>query len=205
MYKILIADDEELERKSLHIFFSRNFSDVMLLPDAVNGAEVVETALHQKPDILILDIEMPGLNGLEALKIIRQTNHFIHVIIKTAYSKFDYAQEALNLHADFFLLKPVKKDELKSCIKQIIAQIKQEAGKVESTFSQNSSISKIALLSSILHSWTNDADICRYAENLNINFQSGFMLLMAFPNPDSLRKSSVIKFLEQKMPVVTDF
>ena len=89
----------------------------MLLPDAVNGAEVVETALHQKPDILILDIEMPGLNGLEALKIIRQTNHFIHVIIKTAYSKFDYAQEALNLHADFFLLKPVKKDELKSCIK----------------------------------------------------------------------------------------
>lgn len=205
MYKILIADDEELERKSLHIFFSRNFSDVMLLPDAVNGAEVVETALHQKPDILILDIEMPGLNGLEALKIIRQTNHFIHVIIKTAYSKFDYAQEALNLHADFFLLKPVKKDELKSCIKQIIAQIKQEAGKVESTFSQNSSISKIALLSSILHSWTNDADICRYAENLNINFQSGFMLLMAFPNLDSLRKSSVIKFLEQKMPVVTDF
>lgn len=205
MYKILIADDEELERKSLHIFFSRNFPDVVLLPDAANGSQVVETVLHQKPDILILDIEMPGLNGLEALKIIRQNNRSIHVIIKTAYSKFDYAQEALNLHADFFLLKPVRKEELKACIRQIIMQIEQEDIKTEQSLPQDSPIPKIALLSSILHSWADDGDIRKYAENLSIDFRSGFMLLIAFPDNHSFDKAAVIRLLEEKMPLITDF
>lgn len=205
MYKILIADDEELERKSLHIFFSRNFPDVVLLPDATNGSQVVETVLHQQPDILILDIEMPGLNGLEALKIIRQNNRSIHVIIKTAYSKFDYAQEALNLHADFFLLKPARKEDLKACIRQIIMQIEQEDIKTEQPLPQDSPIPKIALLSSILHSWADDGDIRKYAENLSIDFRSGFMLLIAFPDNHSFDKAAVIRLLEEKMPLITDF
>lgn len=205
MYKILIADDEELERKSLHIFFSRNFPDVVLLPDAANGSQVVETVLHQQPDILILDIEMPGLNGLEALKIIRQNNRSIHVIIKTAYSKFDYAQEALNLHADFFLLKPARKEDLKACIRQIIMQIEQEDIKTEQPLPQDSPIPKIALLSSILHSWADDGDIRKYAENLSIDFRSGFMLLIAFPDNHSFDKAAVIRLLEEKMPLITDF
>ena len=64
MYKILIADDEELELKSMRIFLERNYPEAVILPDAKNGTQVVENALKEQPDILILDIEMPGYAGM---------------------------------------------------------------------------------------------------------------------------------------------
>lgn len=133
MYKILIADDEELELKSMHIFLGRNYPEIEVLPDAVNGMQVVERVIKSYPDILILDIEMPGLDGLKALQLLREQGYDGHVIIKTAYSRFAYAQEALHLHVDSYLLKPVKKSELKERLDTIFAQLqlKSEEDKKE--------------------------------------------------------------------------
>lgn len=126
MYKILIADDEELELKSMRIFLERNYPEAVILPDAKNGTQVLETALKGQPDILILDIEMPGLNGLKALKLLRDQGYGGHVIVKTAYGKFAYAQDALHLHVDAYLLKPVKKAELKERLDEIIRKLKEQ-------------------------------------------------------------------------------
>lgn len=204
MYTLLIADDEELERQSFHLFFQRNFTNLNLLPDASNGSEVVEKVLHLKPDILILDIEMPGLNGLEALKIIRQNNQNLHVLIKTAYSKFDYAQQALNLHVDFFLLKPVNKEEMKTCITHIINLLDTNAQKTID-LPLTSPICKIALISSILHNWTDDLQIHKYAQNIGIYFHIGFIVLITFPVNTPIDKSFIINILEQNLSIATDF
>lgn len=204
MYKILIADDEDLERKSLRLFFERNFPELQLLPDAINGAEVVERVLHQKPDILILDIEMPGLNGLEALRIIRQANSSIKVIVKTAYSKFSYAKEALNLHVDYFLLKPVKKEEMKDCIEQLLKQLPGTVTAKHDTSSENP-ISKIALLSSIIHNWAEKEQIYNYVQNLNLSFASGFVILTAFPNINSIDTAKLVALLMQNLSVISDY
>lgn len=98
MYKILIADDEELELKSMRIFLERNYPEAVILPDAKNGTQVVENALKEQPDILILDIEMPGLNGLKALKLLRDQGYGGYVIVKTAYGRFAYAQDLSLIH-----------------------------------------------------------------------------------------------------------
>lgn len=126
MYKILIADDEELELKSMRIFLERNYPDAVILPDARNGTQVVETALREQPDILVLDIEMPGLNGLKALKLLRDQGYDGYVIVKTAYGKFAYAQDALHLHVDAYLLKPVKKARLKECLDEIFQKLQEQ-------------------------------------------------------------------------------
>lgn len=126
MYKILIADDEELELKSMRIFLERNYPDAIMLPDAKNGAQVVETALKELPDILILDIEMPGLNGLKALRLLRDQGYDGYVIVKTAYGKFAYAQDALHLHVDAYLLKPVKKAQLKERLDDIFKKLEEQ-------------------------------------------------------------------------------
>lgn len=126
MYKILIADDEELELKSLRIFLKRNYPELIILPDAKDGTQVVELVLENKPDALILDIEMPGMNGLKALKILRNQGFNGYVIVKTAYGKFVYAQDALHLHVDAYLLKPVKKEELKKHLDMILQQLKEK-------------------------------------------------------------------------------
>lgn len=129
MYKVLIADDEELELKSMRIFLERNYPELEILPDAQNGTRVIEIALQEQPDILILDIEMPGMNGLKALKLLRDQGFDGHVIVKTAYSRFAYAQDAIHLRVDAYLLKPVKKSELKNYLDHILQMLKERPKK----------------------------------------------------------------------------
>ena len=112
MYRVLIADDEELELKAMHFFLERNYPEAVLLPDAQDGTQVIETVTKENPELLILDIEMPGLNGL--------------VIVKTAYGKFTYAKDALHLHVDAYLLKPVRKSELKEQMDEVLSKIEAE-------------------------------------------------------------------------------
>ena len=81
MYRVLIADDEELELKAMHFFMERNYPEAMLLPDAQDGTQVVEIVTRENPELLILDIEMPGLNGLQALSILRERGYKGHVIV----------------------------------------------------------------------------------------------------------------------------
>ena len=133
MYRVLIADDEELELKAMHFFLERNYPEAVLLPDAQDGTQIVETVTKENPDLLILDIEMPGLNGLQALTILRERGYEGHVIVKTAYGKFTYAKDSLHLHADAYLLKPVRKSELKEQMDEVLSKIeaerKQDAGR----------------------------------------------------------------------------
>lgn len=126
MYRVLIADDEELELKAMHFFLERNYPEAVLLPDAQDGTQVVETVTRENPELLILDIEMPGLNGLQALSILRERGYEGHVIVKTAYGKFTYAKDALHLHVDAYLLKPVRKSELKEQLDEVLARIAAE-------------------------------------------------------------------------------
>ena len=129
MYRVLIADDEELELKAMHFFMERNYPEAMLLPDAQDGTQVVEIVTRENPELLILDIEMPGLNGLQALSILRERGYKGHVIVKTAYGKFTYAKDALHLHVDAYLLKPVRKSELKEQMDEVLARIATEEQK----------------------------------------------------------------------------
>ena len=126
MYRVLIADDEELELKAMHFFLERNYPEAVLLPDAQDGTQVIETVTKENPELLILDIEMPGLNGLQALTILRERGYEGHVIVKTAYGKFTYAKDALHLHVDAYLLKPVRKSELKEQMDEVLSKIEAE-------------------------------------------------------------------------------
>jgi len=129
MYKVLIADDEELERKVLKLFLEKSslpFSSVLLSED---GKDAVIQALCDKPDIIILDINMPELNGLEVLEKIREAGCTAKVIISTAFDQFDYAIQALRLGALDFLVKPVKKEVLLNTLTKAIERIEKEKSK----------------------------------------------------------------------------
>jgi len=110
MYKLLIADDEELEREALHLFVTQSGIAVIPAAECASGTELIKECAEIQPDIIILDINMPGLNGLEALKKIRQADCKALVIISSAYDQFDYAVTAMQLGVINFLVKPVKKE-----------------------------------------------------------------------------------------------
>ncbi|WP_242847785.1 response regulator [Fervidicella metallireducens] len=109
---MLIADDEYLVLESLKMIITKNIEDVSIVATANNGREAIEKTLSMKPDVVFMDIHMPGIDGIEAIKQIKTSNNDVLFVILTAYEYFDYAKEALNLGVFEYLLKPINKNKL---------------------------------------------------------------------------------------------
>lgn len=107
MYKILIVDDEAIEREALRRIVMHEYGDRCQVEMATNGKEAIDMAEMLRADIIIMDIEMPGINGLEAAGTIKEMLPRCRIIIVTAYERFQYAQHAISLGVEEYLLKPV--------------------------------------------------------------------------------------------------
>src|SRR5678816_2593127 len=104
----IIVDDEKHCREVLEHLLTRHCPDVQVMASCKDGAEALKVLDHQSPDLLFLDIEMPGMNGFEVLE--QSTRHDFDIIFTTAYN--EYAIKAIKHSALDYLLKPVDKDEL---------------------------------------------------------------------------------------------
>jgi len=127
MIHLLIADDEALERETLAQIVARRFEHEVVIKTAENGRKAADTAVLWGTDLILMDIEMPGMNGLDAARAILEQRPECKVIFVTAYSLFQYAHEAMHLGACDYLLKPVDPDETEASIRKAIRQI--EAGR----------------------------------------------------------------------------
>ena len=127
MIHLLIADDEALERETLAQIVARRFEHEVVIETAENGRKAADTAVLWGTDLILMDIEMPGMNGLDAARAILEQRPECKVIFVTAYSLFQYAHEAMHLGACDYLLKPVDPDETEASIRKAIRQI--EAGR----------------------------------------------------------------------------
>lgn len=127
MIRLLIADDERLEREALAEMVTRRFVEhEIVLEEAENGRKAADAAILWGADLILMDIEMPGMNGLDAARAVLAQRPGCRVIFVTAYSLFQYAHEAVHLGACDYLLKPVDPDELEASIRRAIRQIETE-------------------------------------------------------------------------------
>lgn len=122
MIKILIADDEQYEREMLSEMVDRRFSHEAQNRMVENGRKAVDMASLWGADIVLMDIEMPGIDGIEAAKQILAQRPDCKIIFVTAYSLFTYAHEAVKLGACDYILKPVNPDDLDRSIRRAMAQ-----------------------------------------------------------------------------------
>ena len=127
MIRLLIADDERMEREALADIVMRRFEHEVTVEMAENGRKAADTAVLWEADLILMDIEMPGMNGLDAARAVLEQRPECKVIFITAYSLFQYAHEAVHLGACDYLLKPVDPDETEAAIRRAIRQI--EAGR----------------------------------------------------------------------------
>lgn len=120
MYKLLIADDEQLERRALRHIVKQYLPELEVVGEARNGDESVELVREHEPQIILMDIKMPGKSGLEAAKEIKQSYPNTNIIILTAFDYFDYAKTALQVGAVDYLLKPIRPQELSKVLQKCI-------------------------------------------------------------------------------------
>ena len=120
MSKILVADDEMIERRVLVKRLRTHCGETCGILEAENGRQVLELWEREKPDVLILDIEMPGITGLAAAEMIRKKDRRLPIIFLTAFDEFDYARKAITVHALDYILKPYDQGELFSVVDEAL-------------------------------------------------------------------------------------
>lgn len=118
MQKLMIVDDSELLRSRLKTIIA-SVSDINLVAEASNSIEGLQLIKRFKPDILLLDIRMPGVNGLEVLANIRKANKKMKVVILTNYPNEQYKTSALKLGADYFINKSSEFNQIPSILSNL--------------------------------------------------------------------------------------
>jgi DNA-binding NarL/FixJ family response regulator len=118
-FRILVADDHEVVRKGL-IAILKQKSEWQVCGEACNGREAVEQAAQLMPDVVVMDISMPGLNGLEATDQIVRANPSIKVLVLTLHDSDDLIRDVLNAGARGFLLKSDSVCELEAAIEALL-------------------------------------------------------------------------------------
>lgn len=114
---ILVADDQGGVRRLLSEVFRRESYEVVL---ATNGREAIDMVLETHPEVMLLDMKMPGLDGLATLRELRRLGQQVQVILMTAYGELEIVNEAMALGAAMHITKPFDVNELKVTIARLV-------------------------------------------------------------------------------------
>ncbi len=125
MLKLLIVDDEQTEREGMEAILQKGFPD-LIIKQAKNGRMAVEMAGDYQPDLMLMDIKMPGMTGLEAIRVIQEEYPDIKYIMVTAFDTFDFARQAIKLGVKDYLLKPSKASEIIDTVGKVLQEIEAE-------------------------------------------------------------------------------
>jgi len=125
-YRLLIADDEPIEREALRFFVS-SYGRFSECEEAEDGLAAVDAASRFKPDVMILDIRMPGMDGIEAARAVRLFDGRVRIVFLTAFGELDYARAAFKVDAADFLLKPLSEESFREAMDRALSDLR-EAG-----------------------------------------------------------------------------
>ncbi len=185
MFRILVADDEGIMLASIKNSIEANFGSECEIVCVKSGRALIEQARVFHPDIAFVDIQMPGISGIQAIQEIRKFNQSVVFIIITAYDKFVYAQEAVNLGVLEFITKPVGKQRILEVSRKAMRQVEQARQKLSDDLRIREKLEIVIPMieSGFIYSLLqDDADLLLddYLELLDIHKEYGFIVVLEF-------------------------
>ena len=186
MYRIMLADDEGIVIDSLKFIIESSYPDQFEIETAKSGRTVIELAERFRPDIAFMDIQMPGINGIDAMREIKRTNPSIIFIVVSAYDRFMYAKEAISLGVLEYINKPFNKqgicEVLDKAMRQIDLRREQHRNDLIIKEKMENVIPVIenGFIFSILFREYFEEDIDRYKELLDIHTANCYMMAFVF-------------------------
>ena len=128
MLKVLVVEDEEMIRRGIVLAVDWAALDCVVVGEAANGLEALKAVERLRPSLIITDLKMPQMDGLEMLRRLREQGNNVYVIILTAYDSFTYAQSALRLGAVDFLVKPFHDGDLEQAVTALRRRMEADSG-----------------------------------------------------------------------------
>jgi len=180
LYKLLVVDDEAIEREALKYIVKNSNLEISEVMEAANGLEALAIAEKFDPDIVTLDILMPGMNGIEAGRILRKRKPEIKIIFVTAYDSFEYAHEAIKIGVEEFIVKPGSDEQtleiLQSCIKQLEEELikKRRNESLEVKINQISGYLESEFVNSVVNGEIDENQAVDYLNFMLSEFSEGF-------------------------------
>ncbi len=182
MYRVMVADDEGIVIDSMKFIIEKEFGNTCQVECAKSGRSVIELAERFRPDIAVIDIHMPGINGIDAIKEMKQFCTNTVFIVMSAYDKFDYAKEAIALGVMEYITKPMEKMKVISVLRKAMEQIDGEREKrsnellIKEKLETVEPIIENGLIYDILLQEHFEGDIDSYRTILGIEENYGYML-----------------------------
>lgn len=180
----MLADDEGIVIDSLRFIINKEFPGECEIEFARTGRNVIELAESFRPDIAVMDIQMPGINGIDAMREIRKTNNNVIFIVMSAYDKFDYAQEAMKLGAIEYITKPMNRDKMVETLTKAMSMVTLARDKRSNELLVREKLETVVpiiengFISNILFHEHFDEDIENYKTMLDYSHQNGFMMVL---------------------------
>ncbi|MBN2444175.1 MAG: response regulator transcription factor [Spirochaetales bacterium] len=159
MFTVLIIDDERNIRENLKSLINWGELGFSICGEADNGDEGLVKHNLLKPNLVLVDIRMPGLNGLDMIKAIKKSNNMVKILIITGYSHFDYAKQAIEYGVDGYLLKPVDENELRDKIIMIRSELQRRKEENELVEKSRHTVMEQFLISLIKGELTDDNEM----------------------------------------------
>ena len=185
MLKILIVDDEVLERKALTKIINGSLEGVTVIGEAPNGRKAIEMAREQKPDIIFMDIKMPGIDGVQAVKEIKSADPDIRFIMVSAFNTFEYAKEVMQQGVKEYILKPSRKQDILESLQRVSTEILEERKHFEEHQSLRKnldravSIAQKEWVSSLILNQVQDISFDGWSQLLGVEITSGYIMLLS--------------------------
>lgn len=191
--RILVVDDESIVLESVSQIIRLEFSDI-IIETARNSREGLIKFETFRPQIVMTDIKMPGMNGLEFVERIRQMDRHVKVIIVSAYDYFEFAKEAVKFNVEDYILKPMTKNKLVATLSGIVEKLQKEdeirnreIGALEKYY-QSIQLVESNFFNSILLGRNYVKFIGHYRQILEMKMRQGFFVVLEFSGYSSKLK-----------------
>ncbi|BCJ95872.1 DNA-binding response regulator [Anaerocolumna cellulosilytica] len=169
MYKLLIIDDEPIVREGIRTLLSWESMGLFICGEGCDGKDGLQKIIALNPDLVLIDIKMPGMSGLEVIKQAKEQGFDGKIIILTGHSDFEFAKSAISLGVRAYLLKPIDEEELEESIRNMVEELEAKKN-LDAYFSNSELKAKKELLRRLLLYKVESTDIRGELKQYGLNY-----------------------------------
>ncbi len=184
MLKLLIAEDEDLLRRGLVSFVDWSAMGYEVAGEAPDGKEALALAEEVRPDVVLTDIRMPHMDGLELAEILQKRMPEVRVVIMSGYEEFDYARRALSAGVSEYILKPLNMEQLAKVMKGVREELlarrtkEQEYGRLKQRETEDRQLRFRELYDAFLLKQRSEEDVLSLTEGLNLTGSEYYSVIL---------------------------